>query len=788
MLVSSTIPNLVNGVSQQPDALRLASQAESQENFLSSVVEGLKRRPGTRHLAKLTSGSWQDAFLHHITRDRSERYAVAIRDGNLRVYDLATGAERWVNFPHGRGYLNGAGRNDLRAITVADYTFLVNRRVPVQVDGYRTPNRLHQALVTVSGGNYSKTFDIVIDNVRVANFTTPDGSDKSHIAQVSTEYIAAQLVSQMQSGIGFDWNIVQYTNVIQISAKDGRAFDIYVQDGFNGGYLRVVKDKVQRFSDLPPHAPAGFVCEVVGEASSNFDNYYVEWEASPSSYTSGVWKETVKWNIPAFYQAASMPHVLIREADGTFTFKQADWAGRTVGDEESAPQSSFVGRTLNDVFFFKNRLGFAADENIIMSRSGSYFDFWPKTVTTVVDSDPIDIGVSHVKVSTINHAVPFNQNLLLFSDQTQFVLSGGDILSPSTVSVATTTEFEGSGQVRPVGAGPNVYFPVTRGSYSGIREYFVEADTLTNNATDVTSHCPKYVPGDIAVLESSSNEDMIVALSAKDPRRLYVYKYFYGQDGKLQSSWSRWTFAPSDEVLNVTFVENKMYLLVERAGDGVFLEEIDIETGATDEGSDNHYRVDRKVYERDCTSVVFDGAYTIFTLPYADAAPLWVFIRAGDASRPEGYVLRHDRPSDQQVRLRGDWRGAKVCIGRRYESAYQFSTFLIKEQATGGGQASVGEGRLQILHLALDYAESGYFEVHVEPVGREPFIYKFTGLVLGSVMNKLGSAVLETGRFKVPVLSRNRQVSITVKSDHFLPCSFMSAEWEGRYNARSRRL
>ena len=42
-LINHAIPNLINGVSQQPETLRLSSQAEAQENGMSSVVEGLKK-------------------------------------------------------------------------------------------------------------------------------------------------------------------------------------------------------------------------------------------------------------------------------------------------------------------------------------------------------------------------------------------------------------------------------------------------------------------------------------------------------------------------------------------------------------------------------------------------------------------------------------------------------------------------------------------------------------------------------------------------------------------------
>ena len=52
-LLSSSIPNLINGVSQQPPALRLPSQASEQTNGLSSVVNGLSKRPNTHFIKRL---------------------------------------------------------------------------------------------------------------------------------------------------------------------------------------------------------------------------------------------------------------------------------------------------------------------------------------------------------------------------------------------------------------------------------------------------------------------------------------------------------------------------------------------------------------------------------------------------------------------------------------------------------------------------------------------------------------------------------------------------------------
>ena len=91
-LVSSTIPNLINGVSQQPAEIRLPSQATKQENGLSSVVSGLEKRPGTEHIKKLDVSSISGAFIHTIQRDEDESYTLIVGsddsdDEFMKIYD-----------------------------------------------------------------------------------------------------------------------------------------------------------------------------------------------------------------------------------------------------------------------------------------------------------------------------------------------------------------------------------------------------------------------------------------------------------------------------------------------------------------------------------------------------------------------------------------------------------------------------------------------------------------------------------------------------------------------------
>ena len=61
-LITRSIPNLIGGVSQQPEVLRLQNQGSEQENGFSGVVEGLKKRPPTNHVAKISSSALGISF------------------------------------------------------------------------------------------------------------------------------------------------------------------------------------------------------------------------------------------------------------------------------------------------------------------------------------------------------------------------------------------------------------------------------------------------------------------------------------------------------------------------------------------------------------------------------------------------------------------------------------------------------------------------------------------------------------------------------------------------------
>ncbi|MGI0120238.1 hypothetical protein [Zooshikella sp. RANM57] len=923
MSIVNSLPNLINGVSQQPPNIRLKTQCEEQINAVSSVVYGLQKRPCSQHLAKILDTSLSGAFVHTINRDKYEKYVVVVGNENIRVFDL-DGRERTVHKPNGVDYLKAHDTTTaFSAITVADHTFIVNKtrktaaydptkalnltpinqryqvinikpispwyrdelfdnrkgykkwfrcwsmyrvyvngrlyslsaqnigasafatylaarlsdelgvlvvnnglnvEIPLGTSqalysvqdisamgvlkwdeevswggtrgntrkvkrinprcvlqtiggvatvstttrniGYKSPNgevlpaptpKNKMGIVHIRQGDYGTTYKVLINNSVVASYTTPD---KDRTA-VQTTAIATQLHTQLMK-LQATYTISLSNNVIAITAKNvDHDFVLTCSDSLGDKAMYACKGRVQAFTNLPATCFHGFTIKVAGENGVSADDYYVQYqENTDNESTSGSWVEVAKPGLNRCPAPSTMPHRLVSNADGTFTFESIEWDARKAGDEDTAPEPSFINKTISDVFFFKNRLGLLSDENIIFSELGSYYNFYPTTVVQSLETHPIDVAVTNDTVSLLRHAVPFNETLLLFSDLTQFIIRGQDRLSPETVSVDVTTRFECELKAKPVGAGKNVYFSTRRGNNAGIREYYVDPESEVNDAADITSHCPTYIKGSVRHLSASSNEDVLLTVTDQDPTSLYIYSYYWQGNEKLQSAWGKWQL--DGVILAATFIESDIVIVVDRA-DGVCLERITLtrDNEPVSRGFPTEILLDRRVF-------VAKGSAKPFT---ADD------LIAVDVS---GNV--YDEESLNAFFNEG--AKADCYVGVPYKFRYQFS----QQVARDNNNVAILSGRLQLHQFTVAYVNTGYFQAIVKPDARAERVYTFTGRIIGSLDNRVSEVPIESGIFKFNVLAEAKTVDISLESSSHLPLTFQSAEWKAKLRRTAQRI
>ena len=486
-----------------------------------------------------------------------------------------------------------------------------------------------------------------------------------------------------------------------------------------------------------------------------------------------------------------MPHQLVREANGTFTFSQATWDDRAAGDDDTNPIPSFVGQKITSVFFYLNRLGFLSGQNVIMSTAGEFFNFFRPTATTTLDTDPVDISVTHTKVATLKAALPANKKLLLFSDHTQFVLdTQGQPLTVDNISVPPITEFENTpDKVTPVSNGKFAYFATESGNNAGILEYFIadENAAAPSDAAEITAHVPSYIPAGIRQIASSSNDDMITVLTNGDLSSLFVYQFYWSGRDKLQSAWHKWSFNGA-VIRSAFFMKSKLYVVLQRA-DGTTIESIDVSEGQSDPSLSFLIHLDRRVTDEQCTAVYDAGTNkTAITLPYSDALPFNLVLRPGTPVGVVNQVLAHTKTADNTLLVNGDYSSALFYVGINYAFLYRISTIVVREEATGGGRNVIADGRLQLKTMTLLYDHSAGFTVEVTPLYRDTNVHKYTGRTIGDGENLIGQITPDSGEFFFVVMSKNDQVVIDIKNDTFLPSRFLSAEWTGDLTLKNKRI
>jgi len=395
-------------------------------------------------------------------------------------------------------------------------------------------------------------------------------------------------------------------SVIKISSNTD--FTVRVTDGLADQALGVIYKEVDSITDLPKSCFNLFRVKIIGDDDLNQDDYYVQFKTKDNEdFGEGSWIESSGWTndstdkglsigIDSFLDEDTMPVRLVPTpstgAITGFTLKTVEWAGRHAGDDFTNPFPSFTGATINDIFFFKNRLGFLVNDGVIMSEADEYFNFFRTTTQSLLDSAPIDVGISHTKISILQHAQAFQEKLMLFSPKTQFVLRGGDLLTPKTVTISPVTEYDVSETIRPLALSNYIYFNFKRNNFEGLLEYTVDNNTETYRAAEITEQINKYIPTNIVRMEGSSAENMVIVQSDSDYKKLYVYKYFWQGDEKIQSAWMTFSFAK--DIRSFYFIESTLYVITTDSK-GTYIETIPMENGLVEDDKNYSLLLDHRI-------------------------------------------------------------------------------------------------------------------------------------------------------------------------------------------------
>ena len=165
--VSQSIPNLLGGVSQQPDPVKLPGQVREAINAYLDPTFGCKKRPPTEFVGLLANNIPSDAKWFPIFRDNEERYIVAIyKSGTpatiqVKAWDATTGQSRTVTVSSSaQNYLDTSDLTNIKTLSIADYTLISNSDRDVSMNSVQLTTTKEEALVVVNSIAYNTTYSI----------------------------------------------------------------------------------------------------------------------------------------------------------------------------------------------------------------------------------------------------------------------------------------------------------------------------------------------------------------------------------------------------------------------------------------------------------------------------------------------------------------------------------------------------------------------------------------------------------------------------------------------------
>ena len=547
--ITQRVSNYLGGVSRQSDDKKLPNQVRECLNGYPDPTFGLTKRPGFKWIKNLGTGTTYDSSKwFYIHRDNDERYIGCIKpkpnsgNGDIDIWNAATGAVCTVNYGTGaQAYLTGA-RANYDILTVQDTSIITNNLV--QVDALNPPNYIANSRATlVLSDTPIGDFNVTINGTAAATVT--GGASSTYdtlLAALKTS------IDNLSTANSLGLTVTKYSTSLEITRAS--SFTITCSGGSANTKLNVLQDQVDNVGQLPFQSTHGRIVKIINSEVAS-DTYFAKFTAEDGSSGRGYWAETVDPTKSQGLDQSTMPHELKNTATDQFTFQKITWTARLVGDDLTNSHPSFVGQKIEQAFFYNNRLGFLSKDNVSMSQSQDFYNFYHITAQTVTDSDPVDISCSAIRPAALHGIIPTTQGLLLFSKSQQFLMSSADgVLTPSSSNIRTISNYEMDTAVDPVDMGTNVNFLSKTPAYTRIFGMVTRGQEENPVVLDVGRVVNEWVPATIDTFLASPQNQFLV-MSSQSDKKVYFYRTYSDGKENLVEAWFNWELMGTVQTLAV---------------------------------------------------------------------------------------------------------------------------------------------------------------------------------------------------------------------------------------------
>tara|TARA_R100001443_G_scaffold102933_1_gene111196 strand:- start:4903 stop:7608 length:2706 start_codon:yes stop_codon:yes gene_type:complete len=770
--VTQRIPNYLGGVSKQSDDKMLPGQVREAYNAFPDATYGLTKRPGFEHLINIGTGDNLDnRKWFYINRDDDETYIGCVLQGEIKIWNALSGVECTVTtfaVPTGVGnqtiastsYLSSANPDDYKLITIQDTTIVINSSVAVEATPAPVVETLGVATIVLEQTLPDQTYEVTINDTTATitshsqDFTFDDVlTDKSghnlkdaiEAAITAQQNIYANQLGPWYTGAGptggtytVERNGNASLNIFRKTPNgDPLPFTVSVKGGSSNASISAFQDEVRSVGQLPIESFDGHTVKIANTVE-NTDDYYATFRREFDGSSRGYWEESRAPNVSPGVKIWTMPHELVNTGLNTFTFKQIEYDQRLVGDDVSNSHPSFVGSKITSGFFHNNRLGFTSGDNVCMSRSGSFYNFYFETAQATLDSDPIDLSCSSIVPTALHAVLPTAQGVLLFSSRQQFLLfSDSGVLTPTTSTIRAISNFEMTNTVDPVDVGTNINFISKTPGYTRVFSMVTKGQQQNPQVLDLSRVVKEWISPNIDHIVASPQNSMVV-LSSQSEREIYLFKYYSDGEKNLMEAWTSWLMPGTCQFLTID--SDDMYAVTKQGNQFSIIKAVlsqSPEQAIIVNSGGQRVNPCMDLYKT-ASSVVYDSVNNLSKcyLPYNDVPELTpVLITKGNTSSgtfvESGFTITPERASDATgpyfIVPQKDFSNiaSDVIVGFKYNfDVHLPATYFRLDEA---GKLADFTASLTISRMKFSVGLSGALSFKINQRGRNPYYLTFTG-------------------------------------------------------------
>lgn len=772
------MPSLLQGVSQQIPRERQPGQLGALKNMLCDPVTGLRRRPPARSVSLTTMPAPADDFLFtaYIERGTDGRHLlINTQTGYWQLLSKDTGT--LVNSGTSTYLQTSIGATSIQTASINGLTYILNtEKQPVTAvnnTGRIDPSTTGFFYITTAA--FEKTWSVTVQSPDLpggsVTGTTTSGSTENFGINGKPAAVIDRLYTDLVTNGVPAANIVKFEQYlffrglagINVTSDSGKTYAVWSN-----------QSRVDLESDLPASLPAaadGCMCRV-GKAGS--DPAYYRYD-----YASRSWEEVSAYG--SISSISNMPLELA--ADDNIIVR--NFEGRLAGDDDTNKDPAFVENGyITGIAAFQGRLVLLSGASVCMSASGLYQRFYRSTVTSLLDTDRIDIASASAQDSVFRTAIQFNRDLAVFGDSMQAVVPGGNALTPTNASISLTSEFSCDSRVSPIVTGQTVLYANRRNqNYAGLLEFIPSAYTSSQYVSqDATVHLPKYITGRIMSMDVSSVTNIGFFRYSGERNSLIVYEFLWGADGqKSQAAYHKWVLPAT--ILNMHAQSELMYLFVRGANGNVQALQVDPREGFVAGAAYDYPYVDLPLEVTVANrSFSLPAALRFSGITVEDIA-LAYKEDATAAGSELGLSSLGDSWNVQTVRGVPD---GSYYVGLRTEALAKLTPPMLKDQ----NDNLVGSGHVRLLRLDVAIRSSGDFDVEVLDTTRD---VDTTDEVSGVLMNSKELAPglplkADLGNIIIPCRTNSDTTEVTLSTSGTQEMNVLDVSYILRYNQRRQRV